>query len=91
MRAYAHTRGWGTPTTIQHNHFDSEKLSQIVLVLRDLNLWSWNLLDLEADALPIEPPRPFGAEMIYIAMIKVGFCDLKCVIKVKSLIGRNWL
>ena len=25
---------------------------------RDSNLWSWNPLDLEADALPIEPPRP---------------------------------
>ena len=24
----------------------------------DSNLWSWNPFDLEADALPIEPPRP---------------------------------
>ena len=25
---------------------------------RDSNLWSWNPLDLKADALPVEPPRP---------------------------------
>ena len=32
MRA-VFTRGFGTPTTIEDNIFDSEKLSQIVLVL----------------------------------------------------------
>ena len=40
-------------------HFDSEKtLTNCFLCSgRDSNLWSWNPLDLEADALPIEPPR----------------------------------
>ena len=38
-------------------HFDSEKLSQFVFIVRDSNLWSLNPLDLEAEALPIEPPR----------------------------------
>ena len=43
----------------QHNAFDSEKLSQFVLVF-----WTgfeplvMESLDLEADALSIEPPRP---------------------------------
>ena len=38
-----------------------EKLSPICLVLRtarDSNLCPWHPLDLEADVLPIEPPRP---------------------------------
>ena len=30
---------------------------------QDSNLWSWNPLDLEADALPIEPPRPPIAQL----------------------------
>ena len=34
-------------------HFDAEKLFGW-----DLNLWSWNPLDFETDALPVEPPRP---------------------------------
>ena len=46
-----YTRGLGTPTS-QHNVFDSEKLSQIFLLVL-LNLGA---LDLESDALPIEPP-----------------------------------
>ena len=55
-----HTRGWGTPTTSQHNIFDSEQNSHKLFVCsgRDSNLWSWNPLDLEGDAVPIEPPRP---------------------------------
>ena len=41
-------------------HFDSEKLSQLMFLCpgQDANLWSLNPLDLEADALPIEPPLP---------------------------------
>ena len=50
-------RGLGTPTSSQRNIFDSEKLSEMVLVLltqADSNLQS---LDLESDALATEPPR----------------------------------
>ena len=33
MCAYYYTQGLGTPTVSQHNSFDLEKLTQIVLVL----------------------------------------------------------
>ena len=36
-------------------HFDPEKHIFFLCSGRDSNLWSWNPLDLEADALPIEP------------------------------------
>ena len=54
--ACVYTWGLGTPTASQHNIFDSEKLSQICIVLltQSSNLGS---LDLESDALPIEPPH----------------------------------
>ena len=41
-------------------HFESEKLPQIFLVLRTgfKHLVSGNPLDLEANTVPIEPPRP---------------------------------
>ena len=41
-------------------HFESEKLPQIFIVLRTgfEHLVSGNPLDLEANAVPIEPPRP---------------------------------
>ena len=56
--ACVYTRGWGTPTASQHNIFDSEKLSILCVCSgRGSNLGSWNPLDLEADALPIESPR----------------------------------
>ena len=53
------TRGWGTPTTSQHNILTRKQLSQFCLCSgRDWNLWPWNPLDrLEVDAQPIEPPR----------------------------------
>ena len=46
--------------------FDSEKLSQCVFLCsgRDSNLWPWNPLDLEADALPIEPPQQKTMQLI---------------------------
>ena len=45
----------GTPKASQHNIFDSEKLNIFVLCSwRDSNLGP---LDLESDALAIEPPR----------------------------------
>ena len=51
--------GRGTPTTNQHNILTRKNSDKFVLCPgRDSNLWSWNPLDLEADALPIEPPRP---------------------------------
>ena len=36
---------------------------------RDSNLWSWNPLDLEADALPIEPPHPINFFITIIVII----------------------
>ena len=59
VRSYAcvYTRGWGTSTTSRHNiRKNSHKL--FLCCGRDSNLWSWNPLNLEADALPIEPPPP---------------------------------
>ena len=56
--ARVYTRGWGTPTTSQHNSLTRKNSHKFVLCSRrDSNLWSWNPSDLEADALPIEPPR----------------------------------
>ena len=58
MRAYAHT-GVGLTYNESAQHFDSEKPSLIFLVLRTVfEPLSWNPLDLEADVLPFEPPRP---------------------------------
>ena len=59
MRACTHGE-WGTQTTSQHNILTRNKNSHKRLLCsgRDWNLWSRNPLDLEADALPIEPPRP---------------------------------
>ena len=45
----------GTPTTSQHNIFDSEKLSQFFLVLR--TVFEPSTFGSKSDALPIEPPR----------------------------------
>ena len=56
----------------QHNAFDSEQLSQFVLVF-----WTgfeplvMESLDLEADALSIEPPRPH--------VLSFGFCSVKLI------------
>ena len=63
VRSYACvcTRGWCTPTASQHNiNFWLGKTLTIFFLCsgRDSNLWTWNPLDFEADALPIEPPRP---------------------------------
>ena len=57
--AYVYTRGWGTPTTSQHNTLTRKNSHNLFLCSgRDSNLWSWNPSDLEADALPIELPSP---------------------------------
>ena len=56
-----HTAGvWHTDESVQH--FDSGKtLTNFSCAPEDSNLWSWNPgLDLEADALPIEPARPLS-------------------------------
>ena len=62
VRSYACVytrRGWGTPTASQHNILTRKNSHKFFLCSgRDSNLWSWNPLDLEADALPNEPPRP---------------------------------
>ena len=50
MRAY--TQGGGAHRQRVSTTFLTEKL-------RDSNLWSGNPLDLEVDALPIEPPRQY--------------------------------
>ena len=55
--ACEYTRGLGTPTTESRQHFDSEKLIFFLCSGRGSNLCLWNPLDLEADALPMEPPR----------------------------------
>ena len=57
--ACAYTRGWSTPTTSQHTIL-TRKNSHHFLVCsgRDSNLCSLYPLDLEADALSLEPPRP---------------------------------
>ena len=58
MRAYTHGR-WGTPTMSQHNILTRKNSLKFFLCSRwESNLWSWNPLDFEADALPTEPPRP---------------------------------
>ena len=52
-----YTRGvWGTSTS-QHIIL-TRKNSFFLCSGRDSNLWSWNPLDLEVNALPIEPSRP---------------------------------
>ena len=59
VRMYTH-RGLDTPIASQHNIFDSEKLSQMFLVLdpdADGVRTSGLSLYLESDALPTEPPR----------------------------------
>ena len=57
-RVHAHT-GLGTPTASQHNILTRKNSYNLFLCSgRDLNLWSWSPLELETDALPIEPPRP---------------------------------
>ena len=54
MRAW----GWGTLMS-QHNILTRKNCHNFFLCSRrDSNLWSWHPLDLEANALPIEPPRP---------------------------------
>ena len=60
LRVRVHTGGVAHRQRVSAaQHFDSEKLSQIFLVLRtDSNLWSWSPLDFEADSLPVDPPRP---------------------------------
>ena len=58
MRAWS--QGFGhthTPTASQHNIFDSEKLSQFFLLLLMGSNLILRSLDLESDALQIEPPR----------------------------------
>ena len=63
-----YTRGWGTSTTSQHNIFTRKNSHKLFLCSeRDSNLWSWNPLNLEAVALPIEPPRPNTIEGICVA------------------------
>ena len=47
-----YTRELGTPTTSQHNIFDSEENSSYLVLLTGFEPSS---LDLEPDALPIEP------------------------------------
>ena len=52
---HIHTRGWAhRHLTSQLNIFNSEKLTFFLRSWRDSNLGS---LDLESDALPVEPPR----------------------------------
>ena len=60
VRSYAcvYTQGWGTPTS-QHNILTQKNSHRFFLCSGwDLNLWSWNPLDFEANALPTESPRP---------------------------------
>ena len=53
--ACVYTRGLGTPTASPHNIFDSEKLTIFFRVL--LVGFELSPMDLESDALPIEPPH----------------------------------
>ena len=53
VRSYvcAYTRGWGTPTSESAQHFAWKNCHKFFLCSgQDSNLWSWNPLDLEADA-----------------------------------------
>ena len=59
MNAYTHG-GWGTPTTSQYNILTRKNCTKRSCApngIRTSNLWSWSPLELEAEALPIEPLR----------------------------------
>ena len=76
VRSYAwvDTRGWGTPTTSQHNILTRKNSHKLFWYSgRDLNLCSWNPLDVEADAPPIEPPRPRRLTHIPVNSVKEAF------------------
>ena len=64
--SYLYTRGLGTQTACEHNLCDSEKLSQLFLVLltqAGLEPPVFGIFDLESDTLPTEPPRhPFTVD-----------------------------
>ena len=46
----------GSETVSQHNIFDLEKLKFFLCSCQGSKLRSWNPLELEPDALPVEPP-----------------------------------
>ena len=76
MRACTHGGQWGTPTTSQHNIMTRKNSYKFVLCSgRDSNLWSWSLLYLEADALPIEPPRPPNVSLLTVFAASRSCCD----------------
>ena len=67
VRSCAHTHGNGAHRQRVHNVLTRENSHKFVLCSgRDTNLWSRNPFDLEADALPTEPPRPrrFALDMM---------------------------
>ena len=82
--AYVFTRGWVTPTRSRHNIFNRQKA--FLCSGRDSNLWSWNPLDLEADALPIEPSRPHGTYGIHQRCTYGGY--LRCTY-IHIILGRS--
>ena len=76
LRVCIHTGVWGTPTTIQHKILTRKNSHRFVLCSgRDSNLWSWNPLHHEADALPNEPPHPLciGCCINLVGEIRLGW------------------
>ena len=63
MHAYIYTQGLGSESA---QHFWLGKTHKFFFVLlMGFELGSWNPLDLESDALAIEPPRPPKGESLY--------------------------
>ena len=84
MHALQYTRGLGTPATSQHNIFDSQKLSQTFLVL--LKGFAPQVINLESDALPTEPPRQFAGG-VQRAEPKGANCDFQSRLVTATLVA----